>query len=176
MELTSAIKLTQLFRDQAEHRRIDRSKICISMMGNNGSEISVNVKTPIQAAQYLKFLLKNDHPLFQRGERNFTFGAFPDPIIFKAWGSYVEPLNKMEFAVMSVRMRFGWEKAASELCFDDDFCRTDWDAPRNRAQGPRIHDFIRILEMAGDDWRALAFTTLRDRSKKHASLTLVPKA
>jgi hypothetical protein len=84
MELTSAIKLTKLFRDQAENRRIDRSKICISVTGDNGAEISVNVKSPIQAAQYLKFLLKNDHPLFQRGERQFTFGTFPDPIVLKS--------------------------------------------------------------------------------------------
>lgn len=175
MDIISAIKLTKLFRDQAEHRRIDRSKITISMEGRNGAEISVNVNSPIQAAQYLKFLLKNDHPLFQRGERNYSFGLFPDPIVFKVWGSYREPLNKMEFAVMSIRMRFALEDSESELCFDDDFCRTDWDAPLNRVSGPRIKDFIHILERAGYDWKELAFTTLQRRSKQHAALTIVPK-
>jgi hypothetical protein len=81
----------------------------------------------------------------------------------------------MEFAVMSIRLRFALADSASELCFDDDFCRTDWDAPLNRVNGPRIKDFIRVLEKAGNDWKELAFTTVPHRSKKHASLSLVPK-
>lgn len=76
---------------------------------------------------------------------------------------------------MSIRLRFALADSASELCFDDAFCRTDWDAPLNRVSGPRINDFIRVLEKAGNDWKELAFTTVPHRSKKHASLSLVPK-
>lgn len=175
MDDSSATRLTELFRNKAENRRIDRGKICLSVPMDNGAEMTLNVKTPFQTAQYLKFLLENKHPLFQRGMKMFSFGPMNDPIIFKAWGTYRDPVDRMEFAVMSVRMRFFQVHGPSELCFDDDFCRTDWDSPGNRTPGPTIHEFIRTLERAGSDWNDLAFTTLRPQFRPKPRLTIVPK-
>ena len=175
MELESAIHLTRIFRNQVEDKRLDTSTICISMRGKNSAEHSTKVTSPFQAAQYMRFLVKNDHPLFQRGENDFPFGKFPEPIVFKAWGRYRNPLNKLEFAVMSVRLRFFHADERSELCFDDDFCRTDWDTPFNRAAGPTIKDFIQILERAGSCWGDMNFTALKDRTPQHNHLRLVPK-
>lgn len=175
MELDSAIHLTKVFKNQVEDKRFDTSSICISMRTRNGSEISSKVLTPFQAAEYLRFLLKNNHPLFQRGENNFPFGILPEPIVFKGWGRYRNPDNQLEFAVMSVRLRFFHEQNPSELCFDGDFCRTDWDQPLNRSAGPKIHDFIHALEQAGDLWRMVNFTALKDRTPRHNQLRLVPK-
>lgn len=173
MELESAIHLTQVFRNQVENKRLDPRSICISVEAANGAEITTKVTSPIQAAQYMRFLLKNDHPLFQRGEHDFPFGRFPDPIVFKAWGRYRNPLNNLEFAVMSIRLRFFQEASASELCFDDDFCRTDWETPFSRVSGPPIRDFINALERAGTNWNEMSFTTLKNRSARHAHLKIV---
>lgn len=173
MDISSAARLTELFRNEAENRRIDRKQICLSVPMDNGAEMTIHVNSPYQAAEYLKFLLENKNPLFQRGMKIFSFGPMNDPIVFKAWGTYRDPDARKEYAVMSVRLRFFRVNDPSELCFDDDFCRTDWESPGNRTYGPKIQEFIRALERAGSNWHDLAFTTPSPRFRQKPRLTLI---
>ena len=46
MDIASATRLTELFRNEAQNRRIDRKQICLSVPMDNGAEMTVNVRSP----------------------------------------------------------------------------------------------------------------------------------
>lgn len=179
MELNDAIRLTQLFRQHVETDTMRAQTMSVSMtgLGNRDTGVTFNVHTPAKAAEYIRFLVKGDHPLFQRVVHHFSSASQPDPIVLKAFGyTRPDPASEEEIATMSFRMRFLDLHEPSQLSFNlDPSFTSDWASARNHVPGPTLADMLRILDRA-ESWKDMSFTTLKDRAPAHAKLSLVPNS
>jgi|GEM_PF-2796449 hypothetical protein len=178
MELSDAIRLTQLFRRQAETDTMRAQTMCVSMtgLGNRDTGVTFNVHTPAKAAEYIRFLANGNHPLFQRVVHHFSSASQPDPIVLKAFGyTRPDPASDEEIATMSFRMRFLDLHEPSQLSFNlDPSFTSDWATARNHVTGPTLADTLLVLDRSAS-WKDMSFTTLQGRSPAHAKLSLVPK-
>lgn len=171
MNIDDARHLTDLFNHKAAHRTLNFKEMTISMDTIQDTRLKVNVRYPEDVAQYLKHFRDTKDPLFQRGTFQFTSGALPEPITFKACGFFVDPLNKMTWWAQLVRFRFFENDKQSELCFDSDFERTDWNSPLNARPGPSLNDMINIMMRTDNKWERVNF--LPPRKEVRQALRLV---
>ncbi len=173
MNIHDARHLTDLFNRRAAHRSINLKEMSISMDTLQGTHLKVNVKCPQDAALYLQQFRDTKNPLFQRGVQKLGSSEMPEPIAFKICGFFVDPETSFTWWAVLARFRFAENNKPSQLHFDHDFARTDWNVAQGPARiGPSLNDMINILLRAENKWEQVNF--LPKRKEVLRSMHLVP--
>lgn len=110
--------------------------------------------------------------MLKRGTFHFTSGDMPNPIIFKTCGFFVDPLSHLTHWAQLVRFRFFENDRPSELCFDFDFERTDWEFPLSKHEGPSLNETIGILMRAENKWEKVNFLPKKETVRQGLRLVI----
>jgi hypothetical protein len=166
-----AYKLTELFKRWSSEKKLTSSELAITFITATGSEINVHPSTPHNAASYLRYFKKGDNPLFIPGdvrcETKTEMRSRPGSILFKGFGYIRDNANLQHYKTM-LHINFtgvtqnihqvGEIEARGYISFDDDF-DDDPLVPMHAHNGPTLHEFIRALESAGNNWSNMCFRT-----------------
>ena len=146
--------LRALFQRAVANRTLDFSSITISVNTDDHSEVIVKPRSPEHAARYMRYFFNTKEPMFQREVMTLSSGqTLPTPLVFKIGGLTYEPSTRLNFYVQMLRIRFFQTGQASELSFDFNYCREDWnELTSGPYAGPEAFEFIRMLEKGGSSW------------------------
>lgn len=186
LEDTAAYRLNELFKRWTGDKRLHNSELVMTFTTASGSKVSIHPSSPHDAARYLRRFMKNDDPLFTPGEvRSDSMTesrSRPGSILFRGFGFIRDRANLQHYKTM-LHLKFtgvaqqahqiGEAEARGYVSFDEHF-HDDPMEPMHVLNGPSLHEFIRTLESAGNEWSNMHFKTHNTRiNAGHTPMQLI---
>lgn len=187
LEDTTVYRLNELFKWLSGDKKLHQAELMMTFTTATGCKVSVHPSTPHDTASYLRRFMKSDDPLFRPGEVRCDSvtekRSRPGSILFKGFGFVRDNANHQHYKTM-LHMRFtgveqplniGEMEARGYVSFHDDF-GDDPQEPLHVVTGPTVHEFIRTLEAAGNNWSGISFRTSNTRlNTSHTPMQLIKR-
>lgn len=159
MDKNTGRELSGLFQKEAmrHHSPHVLNKATISFANENHSEVTIECRTPYEAAQWLEDILSSSQPHYQRLSMN---AGMVEPVTFAMDARYYEKPDHRQRVKSGIILRFTDMDAEPELHLHGQLTQG----------GPTAKELIHTLKRAGDDWEEINFVPDMKKPAPHLKI------